>query len=435
MENNPAPVNQSPTLPPELLIMIFNRTVTPDFLLQDSSLSSRLDDPWYRSQKTKLSISMVCKSWHAVGIEFLYEDIVFQHLTQLPAFLRTLVTAHEKYQHLIKRITIHTLVPPQDGASFTKCLQDILNRCPSVRRFSFLSPSALPSTAALPTLSFNITHLSFNDTTPAALHLLHCTSNSLISLTISESSSASASALTIGADGPFLLPNLEDFFLNLRLFHPRDQDPSHTVTRTLQLLEVPRLRRLAINSADCPSEISTLLQRCGQQVRVLFLERSWHWPAEKIKSLLDACPILEHVVFQETPNGLTKYSSITHPTVKWLDVWALMPKFYTLDDALTPTIRALVKTMFPRVEHVRYINVWSTGIQRAVSLGIAPDLNHLIASEDDSPSFDFPGIQLRCKLGHIVAPRPPSYEDSDSDSDHIDASSDEGSNSDSEDSE
>ncbi|KAG6806047.1 hypothetical protein H0H92_012911, partial [Tricholoma furcatifolium] len=273
-------VTQSPTLAPELLMMIFNRTVTPDFLLPDSSLSSGLNSSWYRSQKTKLSISTVCKSWHAVGIDFLYEDIVFQHLTQLPAFLRTLVTARDKYQHLIKGITVHTLVTPQYGASFTKYLQDILDKCPSLRQFSFLSPCALPSTAALPTLSSNITHLSFNDITPTALHLLRCTRNSLISLSIT----LRAPALKIdGDDESFLLPNLEDLILDFETFYPHIKDPfiphAHVVpwedivddnlilplTHMLQLLEVPRLRRFAINSQKCPSEISMFLQQYGHQ--------------------------------------------------------------------------------------------------------------------------------------------------------------------------
>ncbi|KAG6825111.1 hypothetical protein H0H92_004668 [Tricholoma furcatifolium] len=442
-------VPQSPTLAPELLLMILNRTVTPDFLLPDSSLSSGLNSPWYQSQKTKLSISTVCKSWHAVGIEFLYENIVFQHLAQLPAFLRTLVTAREKYQHLIKGITVHTLVTPQYGASFTKYLQDILDKCLSLRRFSFLSPCALPSTAALPTLSSNIMHLSFNDITPTALHLLRCTRNSLISLSVT----LRAPALKIdGDDESFMLPNLEDLILDFEPFYPHIKDPfiPHAdvvpwepimdyeiilpLIQMLVLLKAPRLRRFAINSRDCPWEISGFLQQYGHQVRVLFLETSREWPPEDIQPLLDACPILEHLVIQAGTNA-----SITHPTIRWVDLWGFRPELNDPYESITiPDIPertaapdSLIKRSFPKLERYRDINVFNS-LQRIISLKMTPDL---ITSEDDSPAFDFPGIQLRCELDEIVMPQSPFNEDSDSEADnnyYVDeASSDEDSDSDS----
>ncbi|KAG6824011.1 hypothetical protein H0H92_008276 [Tricholoma furcatifolium] len=198
----------------------------------------------------------------------------------------------------------------------------------------------------------------------------------------------------------------------------------------LQILEVPRLRRFAINSQKCPSEISPFLQQYGHQVRVLLLERSCAWSSEEMQPLLDACPILEHVIMQDGSNG-----NITHPTVRWVDVWGFRPGFndpyeiITIPDIPTTTPGSL-KRVFPSLERFRQINV-SKSLQRIISLKMTPDL---ITSEDDSPAFDFPGIQLRCKLNEILMPQSPLYEDWDSeaDSDYVDdASSGEGSNLDS----
>ncbi|KAG6822427.1 hypothetical protein H0H92_013917 [Tricholoma furcatifolium] len=133
---------------------------------------------------------------------------------------------------------------------------------------------------------------------------------------------------------------------------------------------------------------------------------------------------------QDGSNG-----NITHPTVRWVDVWGFRPGFndpyeiITIPDIPTTTPGSL-KRVFPSLERFRQINV-SKSLQRIISLKMTPDL---ITSEDDSPAFDFPGIQLRCKLNEILMPQSSLYEDweSQADSDYVDdASSDEGSGSDS----
>ncbi|KAG6907380.1 hypothetical protein DXG01_009109 [Tephrocybe rancida] len=159
---------------------------------------------------TKLSVTTVCKSWHAVGIRFLYEDIAFRTLAQIPVFLRTIKMDPSKFGTLVRNITIHAFVGPQYDDSFTRYIQEIVDSCPSLRQIGSMSPHALPLTTSLPTLPSNITRVSFNDLTPAILSLLGSTQNSLLSLALILPAVDSPEWLGPDIQTPFSLPNLED---------------------------------------------------------------------------------------------------------------------------------------------------------------------------------------------------------------------------------
>ncbi|KAG6860459.1 hypothetical protein C0995_010813 [Termitomyces sp. Mi166 len=376
-------VAQYPGLPPEILSGIFLRAIAPEFLL-DSSLTAGPDSPWWKAMETALSVSTVCQSWHLPGIRLLYENVVFRNLRQLPFFLRTIETNPLTYQNLVKHITIYAFVYPHYGASFSRYLQNIINSCPSLKRFSFLSPVELPCTAVIPTLNSGITHLCLRTATPTILFLLDCVRDSLISLTITVHH---APLEIINTDKTFLLPNLQDLSI-----YVEDKEP---LNRILDLLLVPRLQRFIFSSVfdtdDSLASLTSFLETYGRRVTLLHL---WSVPLRApcmgLWKLLQVCPVLEHIALYP---GF--YTSVTHSNVRWMDIGP-MPRGRAGggDDVMWTLSKA--KAAFPKLKGFR--EVFSPEFIKPISIVLPPDL---VVSDDEAFDFTFPGIELQYRPGVV----------------------------------
>ncbi|KAG6899018.1 hypothetical protein C0993_001733, partial [Termitomyces sp. T159_Od127] len=399
--DNDSTVWQSPHLPPEILRLIFLRTIAPRFLF-GSYLSAGRDSAWYKSVETALAISSVCKAWYHVGIAFLYEDVVFRRLDQLPKFLRTIKT-RSIFQHLVKKITVHTFVHYRYGASFQKYLQEILNQCSSLKDLSlrclplfhqyFLSTSRcvrrtiklpikyvsmfLPS-AGLPTSISAITRLSLRTSFSRAL--LDMTCNSLVSLSLFINDPDAMQAQL-----PILIPNLEDLILS--------SDEIRNVEDILSLLSVPSLQRFSFSGyvdlwplslAEDP--LLTFFKTHGRHLRVL-CNLSNLRSNDYAQAILDACPVLEHIV-------LRPYQNIqdSHPTVRWVDI---LPDIG--HDPVEPHEWSFPATAWPKLERVRVIpkivSLYEPEQIFNIIASLSPDL---VTSDSEAFTLDFPGIRVEC---------------------------------------
>ena len=93
---------------------------------------------FYQSIRTKKAIISVCKRWWQVGLEILYEDVVFHHIGQIPALVRTL-EAHSKLGKLVKKLTVRCFVPSGYIRLFEEQLRRVFGYCPFATRI-FYSP-------------------------------------------------------------------------------------------------------------------------------------------------------------------------------------------------------------------------------------------------------------------------------------------------------
>ncbi|KAL0568995.1 hypothetical protein V5O48_012975 [Marasmius crinis-equi] len=90
-------------LPPELLWDIFRRNITIAELVNPSVLAT--------SKAQMMSLLPVCKAWHDVAAEVLYEDVYIRDLPQLAKFCDMLAMSTRGYHTLVKKLTIEALIP------------------------------------------------------------------------------------------------------------------------------------------------------------------------------------------------------------------------------------------------------------------------------------------------------------------------------------
>ncbi|KAG6811796.1 hypothetical protein H0H92_005812 [Tricholoma furcatifolium] len=373
-----------PDLPTDVLRSVFLRAIPPRFLILASLKGLPRSSALTLTTKTKLSLSMVCKSWHMVAIEFLYEDIFFRYPAQLPAFLNTIETTPPKFQHLVKSITINMFVAPHHGVSFSKYLQRIIDNSPSLKRFDILSLVTLPPTCIYPKL-YGITELYITMTSPTLIHLLGTTRETLRSLLINIPYTLEE----IDAAKPYVLPNLENLVVEVdsmyydTLLVP--ETPSELGRNLFTLLDVSCLLRFTFkceSAARAPSFNTPLvpfLERKGHTLSYLHLEGYLNQP-ELVQQLLDRCPALEYLRLHITSGRIPE---ITHPCIKWLDrgpsdSWTL----------------PLAQKAFSRLQDMR--TIYSVEGKGPIHLPL-----EFVSTESDAYKLEFPGISFQNEVGRI----------------------------------
>ncbi|KAJ7680895.1 hypothetical protein DFH06DRAFT_1290582 [Mycena polygramma] len=334
------------SLPAEILLMIFRHALPPRWMFSDAK--SRLPCPtsiWSTDRHMKLSVLAVCKSWHGVGNELLYESVVLYRITQLPLFVRAL-EAREGLGSLVKHLDIDCFVPRGYSKLHETESKQILELCPNLSHIGFSPVFWIPENpCVIPTMNSSITSLHFSSDTPysAILPALAQFCSSLKSL-----------AITIpGADDhyPILTFNkLKALHLTLEWYSA----PSTSNWRT------PALRRLHLSDENLGSFVTadarrrrteTLLDAHGRTVTFLRLSQH-HLTAQEH---LDRCPVLEYLVLSYVPR------SIEHPKLKFLDV--LSCENNVGDE---PT---LWRARFPSLRGCRRLDS-TTGLLRAVPLPV-----------------------------------------------------------------
>ncbi|CAL1716880.1 unnamed protein product [Somion occarium] len=167
---------------PIALRLIFE-TIFPPIEFLDPSLSFGPQSTWSQALRTQKALTHVCRSWRSVALLFLYQDIVFRRVGQIPALVRTIRSNREGIEELVKSITFACFIPEGWDELTNKNIANIMDQCPNIRSLSFFGPfvdwlqtskggtKVFDAPRAFKNRSHSITHLTYfdllHDSTPA----------------------------------------------------------------------------------------------------------------------------------------------------------------------------------------------------------------------------------------------------------------------------
>ncbi|KAF5386108.1 hypothetical protein D9615_002256 [Tricholomella constricta] len=401
MEEDKLRICQAPIpyhyLPPEILSLIFLRAIPPSFLL-DSSLSAGPGSPWFNAMATRKSILLVCQEWYTASIELLYQEVVFRRIAQIPAFLQTLEASPGKFEPFIKELTLHAFIPASHGSSFVKYIQRVIDLCPRIAKFTFASRCHLPTTARLPVLRASITHLQLHASVPLVdvLNILDIVGESLLRLLIHVPASFNQYCTT----KVYYLAHLEDLLIETTPVGNENLFPMG------RILSMPSLQRLTFKidffaqpgfETLSMENFTSFCRMHGHHLQFLHLHPNFSWTMRRytimLQGLLDVCPMLEHLVLHPCAGP------VTHPNVKWVDIWSPHP---AAAKSWIPLRQSLTKAAFPKLQRVRQM---SSGLALFYDVPTLMPPN-AIDTKDDAFELCFAGIEARCDMDFLRCQRP-----------------------------
>ncbi|KAJ7462983.1 hypothetical protein FB451DRAFT_468018 [Mycena latifolia] len=410
-------------LPYEVLLIVFHYTLPPSWLLSDTTATSL--PPFSHSlmsfdMRMKVNIISVCRTWHQVGIQLLYECVTLRRFTQIPAFIWAL-ESQEGLGALVRSLEIHCFVPPRLLRSHEGHTKQIFQYCPRLAHFSFSPPKEPQGIRAkvspqrlVPTLSSSITSLRFNaqiSYTDTILPILLEVCGRLRSLTLATSFHHCDLI-----DHPMLnLETLEDLHLSAEVW------PSTFRSKWL----MPRLRRVWLRPAGDHVFFEPELRRLflvflrhampffdSYGGTLTFLSLYGATRQINIQIVLDRCPVLQHLAIEATQ---LQFSPIpTHPTISIVDL------FFSAMDPQSHTVHAIdiITRGFPALRTVRQLD------ETMSCLSDIPSTLPATHSLDPIVVSDGPGLWIAAVLS---APSPASDAE---DSDYDPQASEDGSDSD-----
>ncbi|KAJ7115577.1 hypothetical protein C8R46DRAFT_1365594 [Mycena filopes] len=340
-------------IPHEILLMIFRKSLPPPWLLHGTTQNVFTPQSFYSTDLTaKLSILAVCKDWHQVATEILYEIVHPRRIGQLPAFVRAL-EEHAGLGNLVKRLDLSCMVPRGYSTRFQNGIQALFQFCPRLSHFSFVPVYLVPAVAySLPVpTALSITTLELSSVVQVGIisPLLRELCRSLRSLTLPhptnpEIEEADYEEWDIVADLTF--PQLQD----LHLSHLRAEYAMLT-------WQAPSLRRLWL-SCDSISgvDISALIGTFGRNLTFLSLYR---YPTSGIQDIVSECPLLEHLV-------APLIALVSHRNIKYLDCWY----WWHYNPPSTKAAFDRLKTRLPALRRFRYLNVTYSDLRDLLGLSL-----------------------------------------------------------------
>ncbi|KAJ7142544.1 hypothetical protein C8R44DRAFT_760809 [Mycena epipterygia] len=315
--NQTLPVRISARLPAEILLMVFRHALPPSWLLSDMARPSLAPFPqsvWSAELRVKLAVVGVCRTWHLIGLELLYERITLRRLPQLQHLLSTL-ESRNGLGNLVRSLDIDCLVPRGFYQSHEPKMKRIFQLCPRLSHFGF-APANDPSVrreyiAAQPILlgiSDSITSLSFN------------------------------------VESTFAFDNLEDLHLIGKSNFMFQGPPMEWV--------MPRLCRVWLRATNgffnnhLPPH--TFFAAYGGMIT--FLSVFKFTPDSdsdtRLQKLLDSCPALEHLAMDASQ---CTDRPLTHQTIVWVDVFCFV-------DHHTPVTFESLRAGFPSLRTFRTLD-------------------------------------------------------------------------------
>lgn len=385
-------------LPNELLYMIFLRAITPHFFL-DASMAGGQNTPFHQSVRTKKAITGVCKSWRRVGLEFLYEDIVFHHIGQIAVLIRIL-EANCELGKLVKSVTIYCFIPPGYDRLFKDQLRRIFDYCPLATCLNYfplhpsswlLLPCTNPLDETLCSLTSNITHLECGIRVPfvnlvEALQL--CKSLTWLSFQAPAYGISPSDLATISTAPKLCLDRLETLRCTLT-----EHNPSQ-ITIISRSWSMPSLRRLRINLHNIPEYMDHYIeffQKYGGGLKYLHL-----YPYSLLKHdhvcfriPLEYCPELEHLVLSCD----TSVAPLRHLKLKWIDLWG--PKHPDGHRGLRRS--HFGRAAFPAFQSLRRLD---SGLLTAVDWPLVfPPGQHVDGAVSE---YQYPGMHIKVTATRIV---------------------------------
>ncbi|KAJ7488309.1 hypothetical protein FB451DRAFT_1529584 [Mycena latifolia] len=273
--------------PDEILLDIFHHALPPSWVMSSSEALAPFPPIWSADVRTKLAIVGVCKTWHHLGLELLYESVILQQIGQLPAFVRAL-EAREGLRALVRHLEISCFLPRGYFRLYDEETKKLFALCPNLSHFAFTPGFTLYRHSRLiPALPSTITSLEYGAAIeysailPSLVHL--CATLRSLSLTLPD---------TYGADHPTLtFASLEDLRLDL------------AVDSTIPVSEwvIPGLRRAVLRNRfrlgfpaymKRETQLEVFLGAYGRTIRTLMIS---YLQSRSLQDLLDRCPVLEHL--------------------------------------------------------------------------------------------------------------------------------------------
>lgn len=335
--------------PPEILYMIFQRTIPPSYLL-DSSTAPGPDSLACKVLRQQKALVGVCRTWHTIASPFLYDDIYIRRAGQLPALLRALEGGQTNFGDHVQKLTIYCLIPQQYSDQFHQDINRVFHLCPRLTSFAYTSPCRLP-TLNLPSLKPALTHLKFSD---AIQHdALTAALMEVCSELVSLSFQVPGTTASVIMDPSLRLPRLEYLHCGITAV-------TKTYLVVVEQWSMPKLGGLTFKLNGNPVSwsgdliASCLVSFCrahGKGLTFLHIHPEYWWSMAKftiaVQPLLDLCPALEHIVLHPRTAP-----PLTHPKIKWIDIWEPHVREVCVEEWTTVHL-SLTQQAFPSLRGVR----------------------------------------------------------------------------------
>ncbi|KAJ7101280.1 hypothetical protein B0H15DRAFT_407869 [Mycena belliarum] len=300
-------------IPDEILLSIFRSTLPPSWMVYWPEESSPFPLKWSADMRTKLAIIRVCRAWHRVGIEFLYESVVIRQIGQLPALVNALET-REGLGALVRHFNICCFPPPGYYDMHDTQITKVFALCGNLAHFAY-TPHFTGGVAGVyythveSPPPFDRLHFVVPPTV-STLELGPVMNYPNILLSVAHLSSALFS-LSLTLNGSNLLEHTKLVFPcleNLRI---------DCAGRPILHWVVPALRCLVWRDEYTASEkLREFFRGCGQKLKSIEIL----YPAQQsLHAILDCCPIIEYIAV-----GYEEYVDFlgsSHPTLASLDVF------------------------------------------------------------------------------------------------------------------
>lgn len=313
-------------------------------------------------RRTARALTEVCHGWRKIALRFLYADVEFNSLTELPAFYTTLTSKPTFFCPLVRSISVQALIPSGGVRMAQRYLDEIITRCLWLESLKItvdeFSNSGVPlwqhwvsrASAQLSDLQLSIGCAGFTDDY-RRLHRALSSANNLTSLTLSLPGPATRQIdnLTTSQSESLHFP----FLRQLSLF-VWSRKGAKTLSTIVESLVNPQIRSLTLCLVKRQSTISTqqykyrdisrhilaIISLLGEHLRYLHLadktngseyvraestaRHIWNWETiwrnDHFQPLIDFCPSLEHFIAPlstDTPSLSLRH----HPTLRWVDMW------------------------------------------------------------------------------------------------------------------
>lgn len=297
-------------LPHEILLIVLRYTLPPSWLLTgEISLPPFAQSIWSADIRMKLSIIGVCKLWHQIGLELLYERVTLRRIGQMPAFVHAL-ELRQDLGAFVRSVAISCFVPHGYAGLHNREAKKIMRLCPNLARFAFNPPLLMPnSPCSLPAFSSSITTLEYNSNVdysliilPSLVHLFKTLET--LAFTPPSLYDATHPTLTFGHLG------------SLRL---------HLTTGSVVPSKwvMPHLRSVWLHAgsfyeARKQLEAEAFLHSHGRTVTCLRLSNIEIEIGASIQGMLDQCPMLEHIAVGAS---VLTAGPLTHRAISSVDVF------------------------------------------------------------------------------------------------------------------
>ncbi|KAF9010593.1 hypothetical protein BDQ17DRAFT_931511 [Cyathus striatus] len=373
--------------------MILLRSVAPSFLL-DPTISPGPDSSWCQALRQKKSLILVCREWYKVSLPLLYEDVCFRRISQLPVFLHTVESAPGELGSLVKRLSIYAFIPDNRyGAATNRYLRRLFDLCPRLTLFGYTSPCDLPPNVLIAPIT--TTHLVLGETVKfdTLSKLMAQLSIVLESLTFHVTA----------VDRGFWNTPTQSFPRLHSLLCVISPGTRKHLAALANMWTLPSLCHLTFkiigNTINWEPRITThdFVLFCsvhGKNLKSLHFHPEYWWSMSTycidIQRVVDVCSSLEHLILHP------KTLPLTHPNVKWVDIWLPHVRSSCAED-WKRLYQSVNSQSFPSLVGIRVIsNPLSClfDIPRTIPPG-------MVNRDDEGFELEFPGIHVKHNYGHL----------------------------------